>query len=468
MQATSSTSPLKSRAHLRKKISLTNLITSMSDFHDSDRANPSLGLRATRGGDSGTSAAVPSSLDPLLVDAFSRLPVEEKSSEARANPNLGLRAVSGEGEIHFNTGIKSSFAGSISIQPGLIATPSKDLADQPARFRQAVEALPSSIQREIIDLMAVSTNNISIEVDASAGIASIHNHCNGLLSTMKATWDVSASEKSIFQSKCSPPREENASTKLAVGAAGVPVSETGGIVFDSTPGNALYLQNQAFQDVVANVPKPIQDRVDSLLSDENNHVSLDANLSEGKVVIICKNGPKTSITKASWNPGFSVDHQYVPDEFESKSLSAHKNAAVAAGQQNVPMSSVAGVVHSLTPGLPASAQLPDCQSAYNFLPKTLQERVSEMLLESNNHVYIDLNSTAGKAAIICENGLQTSTLKASWNTSAQLGSTSKAGIERIGRVIGSAHQGPRLVVRGDEAVNPEDRADPRTGLRKVF
>ena len=433
-----------------------------------------MGLRSTRRGDSNVSAPVPSSLDPHLVDAFTRLPLEEPRDGARANPALGLRPTGAAGTTYFNTGIKRSPAASaVGTPAGLEATPGKDLSDQSSEFKALVESLPASVREEVKVLIKDPTNRILVEAGLVAGTASVHNMRGGCVSTMKASWDISRAvdNTAVKTSASSVPSVASLTSGMSI-----PPTKTDGNVFAATAGIALVHQSKEFQDAVSNIPKAVQDRLCEQLSDQNNHVFLDVNVSEGKVALVCRNGLKTSTTNASWIPGFGADHQYVPDvgsaQYQATNTTTpgsatHAPRSVVADSNAsgvTPPSTVDGDVFACEPGKDVALQSEKYRNAFYLLPKAIQDRVTVLLQDEGNQVYIDLNLSAGKAAIVCKNGLRTATLSASWNPRVHTPHMPQPHPSAIGH----AHSGPHLNVRLDESVKPADRADPSTGLRKLF
>lgn len=450
----------------------------MSSFNDSERANPNTGLRSSSGTDSDPSAPVPSYLDAHVVDAFSRMPGgDDTVADARANPSLGLRTSAGPGATYFNTGIKSSHSGTLSGLPGMKAIPGKPFVGQPPDFKQAVDSLPAGVQQAVVDILQTPGCDISIEVDVAACTARVHSSCNGRQSTMHASWD--AKPKDIPAPSSSAGLTSCAATQ-STSKASMPPSQTGGTIFDSLPGIVLARQDKLFQDAVASAPQAIQDRIINLLADQKNHVFLDINIDEGKSAIICKNGVKTSVTNASWIPGFAADHQYVPaaapvqHKSVTSSTSEYASATAVGGviptQAAVIVSTLGGVVHTCIPGVPVDTQSPQTQQAICALPKAVQDKVTDLLAIFDNHVYIDLNCADGKASIICKNRLKTSTLNASWNPLAHPAALTRApeSYSAINGVVGPVHETPRFIVREDQGVNPGERANPSTGLRKLF
>jgi hypothetical protein len=401
----------------------------MSSFQgavsESERASAATGLRkAGAGGDGWSAAHIPGEGEQYIVDAFTRLPLEDSASasggrgEGRANPALGLRSTVPSGTSYFNTGIKSPprAAGSSDL-PGVQALPDACLAEQPLAFRGAALALPASAQLEVAELLKAAGNRVSIVLDKAAGAAAIHNQCNGKVSVMHISWDAfaptaaaGAAKSSGFSAGFSSPSGGKTSSTPSV-----PLTQTGGTVYASLSGTALQHQPKEFRDAVGGVPKAVQDKVVELLGDKNNLVFLDLNMGDGKVSIVCKSGARTSTISASWTPGFSADHQYVPEaEPDMDQLAAAAATAVAAAASAPPASTTGGTVVGSVPGVPVLKQSAEFQHSFAALPKAVQDRVTELLTSPENNVFIDLSSNSGQAAIVCKCGLKTSTLKASW------------------------------------------------------
>ena len=187
-----------------------------------------------------------------------------------------------------------SFANGCSVVTALSGKP---LSQQPTSFTDTVSALPPQVQTRVTELLTEAKNEVTVEMRASEGTASVISKNGQQVSTLKASWDPGAWNPANWD----PSQDTTPSPNSHPAPAQQMTSSLGGTVVFSTPGKPVSQQTKAFQGAVESLPEQVHDRITDLLKDAQNEVSVDINADEGKAHVICKNGLRTSTLKASWN-----------------------------------------------------------------------------------------------------------------------------------------------------------------------
>jgi hypothetical protein len=177
----------------------------------------------------------------------------------------------------------------------------------------------------------------------------------------------------------------------------------------ATAGATIENQPVIFQDAIRDVPRGVRDNISELLRDSSNIVAVDLSEGAGRIAIIVRNGARTSVLNAQWD-------QRSTSQASSDSSPAKKVATAnpQLGLNKTPTSTLGGNIFASTPGLPISKQPSIFRDAVAVTPAGLHSRIEDLLKDSSNSVFLDINEAEGKAAVICKNGTKTSTLNASW------------------------------------------------------
>ena len=345
-------------------------------------------------------------------------------------------------------------------------TPGVSLEQQPEKFKLAMEDLPAGLHSHVENIVRDASDVVAINVKVCDNtVTVIHADRSAKINFSELSWSGSSSASATGSS--GPPRQPPPPPKPA-GLSGkdeAPISTSSDSAnVSAIPGIPLAEQPKEFSDIVNALPQQVIERVNDLLKDSQNNVSIQPNIQEGKASIICKKGNKISTLKASWNPDAWHARNYEPSQYEGLGAFNEGGNITSAG---VTTSTTGGEIYKAKPGVPLVLQSKSFKDAIDDVPPQLQEKIVELLKDSKNEVSLDSNPTAGKAHLIYKCGTRISTLKANWDVDTSSMKPS-ASVQPHSIDIPPSSNSASNSIQVNSGSSSENHANPALGLRKLI
>jgi hypothetical protein len=224
-------------------------------------------------------------------------------------------------------------------------------------------------------------------------------------------------------------------------------------------GISVQHQSTDIQRALLDMPDSAQHRVDEMLKDVNNEVSIDLDPSMGSATIFCKNGLSLSKVNVTWLPNEWLRHDtysFVPEvranpEMGLRSVSSASNppprpvqstgevpsspvnydavranpslglhsTAASTGRLMSGGDAIAANEVMAAPGQPLRSQPKEFNAAMQVIPSGLHGEIEKLLVDFDNKVSIIADVHNESAQIICRNGSRKSIMNASWSTKSK-------------------------------------------------
>lgn len=218
-------------------------------------------------------------------------------------------------------------------------------------------------------------------------------------------------------------------------------------------GVSVRHQSTDIQRALLDMPDSAQHRVDEMLKDANNEVSIDLDPSMGSATIFCKNGLSLSKLNVTWLPNEWLRHDtysHVPEVRANPAMglrsvsnpptrltqstghapsSTLNHDATRANPSLGLHSTSAGTgrlvscgdsIHSneimAAPGQPLLSQPKEFNDIIQVIPSSLHGEIEKLLADFQNKVSVIADVENESAQIICRNGTRKSIMNASWST----------------------------------------------------